>query len=239
MLDRHPAHLAGVGLGAERPALTPTRAAAPPLLGGSARARASLLLYKHPAFCDNPPHPQETAHGRTRQSPQHRKSQGPAGRAGADRKAVRQGLDHAPGRRRGRSRTSRSSPPARSASTSRSASAACRAAAWSRSTARSRRGKTTLTLQVIAEMQKLGGTCAFIDAEHALDIAVRAEARRQPAGAADLASPTPASRRSRSSTRWCARARSTWSSSTRSPRSRPRPRSKARWAIRCPACRRA
>ena len=30
-------------------------------------------------------------------------------------------------------------------------------------------GKTTLTLQVIAEMQKLGGTCAFVDAEHALD----------------------------------------------------------------------
>ncbi len=31
-------------------------------------------------------------------------------------------------------------------------------------------GKTTLTLQVIAEMQKVAGTCAFIDAEHALDI---------------------------------------------------------------------
>jgi recombination protein RecA len=30
-------------------------------------------------------------------------------------------------------------------------------------------GKTTLTLQVIAECQKNGGTCAFIDAEHALD----------------------------------------------------------------------
>ena len=30
-------------------------------------------------------------------------------------------------------------------------------------------GKTTLTLQVIAECQKTGGTCAFIDAEHALD----------------------------------------------------------------------
>ena len=30
-------------------------------------------------------------------------------------------------------------------------------------------GKTTLTLQVIAEMQKTGGTCAFVDAEHALD----------------------------------------------------------------------
>ncbi len=31
-------------------------------------------------------------------------------------------------------------------------------------------GKTTLTLQVVAEMQKLGGQCAFVDAEHALDI---------------------------------------------------------------------
>ena len=31
-------------------------------------------------------------------------------------------------------------------------------------------GKTTLTLQVVAEMQKLGGTCAFVDAEHALDV---------------------------------------------------------------------
>ena len=30
-------------------------------------------------------------------------------------------------------------------------------------------GKTTLTLQVVAEMQKMGGTAAFIDAEHALD----------------------------------------------------------------------
>ena len=31
-------------------------------------------------------------------------------------------------------------------------------------------GKTTLTLHVIAQMQKIGGTCAFIDAEHALDV---------------------------------------------------------------------
>jgi len=30
-------------------------------------------------------------------------------------------------------------------------------------------GKTTLTLHVVSEMQKLGGTCAFVDAEHALD----------------------------------------------------------------------
>ena len=31
-------------------------------------------------------------------------------------------------------------------------------------------GKTTLALHIIAESQKLGGTAAFIDAEHALDI---------------------------------------------------------------------
>ena len=31
-------------------------------------------------------------------------------------------------------------------------------------------GKTTLTLQVIAQMQKISGVCAFIDAEHALDV---------------------------------------------------------------------
>ena len=30
-------------------------------------------------------------------------------------------------------------------------------------------GKTTLALHVIAEAQKAGGTCAFVDAEHALD----------------------------------------------------------------------
>src|SRR6478736_3122782 len=30
-------------------------------------------------------------------------------------------------------------------------------------------GKTTLALHAVAEAQKLGGTCAFVDAEHALD----------------------------------------------------------------------
>ena len=34
-------------------------------------------------------------------------------------------------------------------------------------------GKTTLTLQVIAEMQHQAGICAFIDAEHALDVHTR------------------------------------------------------------------
>ena len=30
-------------------------------------------------------------------------------------------------------------------------------------------GKTTLALQVVAEAQKVGGICAFVDAEHAMD----------------------------------------------------------------------
>src|SRR5207344_1354980 len=36
-------------------------------------------------------------------------------------------------------------------------------------------GKTTLTLSVIAQMQKVGGTAAFIDAENALDISYAAK----------------------------------------------------------------
>src|SRR5574339_603314 len=36
-------------------------------------------------------------------------------------------------------------------------------------------GKTTLTLQVVAEIQKKGGTAAFVDAEHALDPAYAAK----------------------------------------------------------------
>ncbi len=36
-------------------------------------------------------------------------------------------------------------------------------------------GKTTLTLHVIAEAQRAGGTCAFIDAEHALDVSYAAK----------------------------------------------------------------
>src|SRR5256714_10412969 len=36
-------------------------------------------------------------------------------------------------------------------------------------------GKTTLTLQVIAEMQKIGGPAAFIDPENALDISYPAQ----------------------------------------------------------------
>ena len=39
-------------------------------------------------------------------------------------------------------------------------------------------GKTTLTLHVVAEAQKRGGVCAFIDAEHALDVGYAQQARR-------------------------------------------------------------
>jgi len=60
------------------------------------------------------------------------------------------------------------------ASTSRSRRRTCHAAGWSRSTARNPR-QETLTLQVIAEMQKIGGTAAFIDAEKALDISYAAK----------------------------------------------------------------
>ncbi|EEX10835.1 protein RecA [Ruegeria lacuscaerulensis ITI-1157] len=48
------------------------------------------------------------------------------------------------------------------------ASAACRWGGSSKSTG-PKVGKTTLTLHCIAEQQKRGGVCAFVDAEHALD----------------------------------------------------------------------
>ena len=48
-------------------------------------------------------------------------------------------------------------------------------------------GKTTLALHTIAEAQKSGGICAFIDAEHALDPDLCAQARRQSRRPSDLA----------------------------------------------------
>ena len=49
------------------------------------------------------------------------------------------------------------------------ASAVCRGAGSSRSTGRSRSGKSTLAMHVVAEAQRNGGVCAYIDAEHAMD----------------------------------------------------------------------
>ena len=63
----------------------------------------------------------------------------------------------------------RRSRPARSRSTSRSASAGCRAAAIVEIFGPESSGKTTLVYHVIAEAQRRGGICAFIDAEHAMD----------------------------------------------------------------------
>jgi recombination protein RecA len=84
-------------------------------------------------------------------------------------------------------------------------------------------GKTTLALHVVAEAQKLGGTCAFVDAEHALDPAY---AKKLGVELDDLLI----------SQRWCAPAPSTCWSSTRWPPWCRGPSSKARWATAMSAC---
>src|ERR1700729_4167068 len=58
-------------------------------------------------------------------------------------------------------------------------------------------GKTTITLQIIAEAQRLGGLAAFVDAEHALDPGY---AKKLGVDVHNLlvSQPTPASRRSKS-----------------------------------------
>ncbi len=72
-------------------------------------------------------------------------------------------------------------------------------------------GKTTLTLQVIAEAQKLGGTAAFVDAEHALE-----RSWASTLTSCSSHNRTPASRRWKLPTCWFARAPSTLLSLTRS-----------------------
>ena len=59
-------------------------------------------------------------------------------------------------------------------------------------------GKTTLVYHVMAEAQRHGGICAFIDAEHAMDPLVRAPRSASTSTSCSSRSPTPASRRSRS-----------------------------------------
>jgi len=97
-------------------------------------------------------------------------------------------------------------------------------------------GKTTLALHVVAEAQRAGGVCAFIDAEHALDLGYARKLGSRPRISCSR-SRTTASKRWRitdmlvrseavdvividPSRRWC-----------------PRPSSKERWAIRTWACR--
>jgi protein RecA len=88
-------------------------------------------------------------------------------------------------------------------------------------------GKTTLTLSILGQAQKRGGTAVFIDAEHAL----------QPSYA-KLIGVDIAKRRWRSPTSSCAAGRSTSWRSTRSPRWFPAPRSRARWGTPTSGCRR-
>ena len=78
-------------------------------------------------------------------------------------------------------------------------------------------GKTTLTLQVIAAAQREGKTCAFIDAEHALD-PVYARKLGVDIDTCCVLSRIPVNRRWKSVTRWRALARLTLSSSTPSRR---------------------
>jgi len=70
-------------------------------------------------------------------------------------------------------------------------------------------GKTTLCLHMAAEAQKLGGTVAFIDMEHALDPAYAAKLGVN-IETCSFRSPIPVSRRWRSRKRWYAPVRSTW-----------------------------
>ena len=96
-------------------------------------------------------------------------------------------------------------------------------------------GKTTLTLQVIAEMQKLGGTCAFVDAEHALDTGY---AEKLGVNLHDMliSQPDTGEQALEIVDSLCAQVPLIWSSSTRWPLWCPRQKSKARWVTACPAC---
>ena len=78
-------------------------------------------------------------------------------------------------------------------------------------------GKTTVALHSVAEAQKLGGTAAFIDAEHALRTRLR-QALGVDIDSCWSPSRTPVSRVWTLRRRSCARARSTSWLSTRLPR---------------------
>ena len=98
-------------------------------------------------------------------------------------------------------------------------------------------GKTTLALHTVSEAQKKGGICAFIDAEHALDPVY---ARKLGVNIDELliSQPDTGEQALEICDTLCAPARSIswwwirWRLWCRAPNS------KARWAIRCPVCRR-
>ena len=99
-------------------------------------------------------------------------------------------------------------------------------------------GKTTLTLQVIAEIQRRGGTAAFVDAEHALDPAYAGKLGVNVAGSAGIAA-----RHRRAGARDHRHAGALRRGRRRRHRlgrgaDAARPRSRARWASCRSACRR-
>ena len=98
-------------------------------------------------------------------------------------------------------------------------------------------GKTTITLQIIAEAQRNGGLAAFVDAEHALDPGYAQETRASMSTTCWFRSPTAANRPWKSPRHWSGPAPSTCWSSTRSRRWCPRPNSMAKWATPTWACR--
>ena len=68
-------------------------------------------------------------------------------------------------------------------------------------------GKTTMTLHTIAEAQKKGGICAFVDAEHALDPVYARKLGCQSRGIADFAAGYGRTGAGNLPIRWCARVR--------------------------------
>ena len=164
--------------------------------------------------------------------------QGARPRPAADREAVRQGRHHAAGRGQRAMRGGRH--PDR---LDRARHGARRRRRPARARRRDLRAGVVGQDHARAAHHRQGAearaaTAAFIDAEHALDAELRARSSAWTSTTCSSRSPTPASRRSRSPTTWCAPARSTSSSSTRSRRWCRGPRSRARWATRTWACRR-
>ena len=100
-------------------------------------------------------------------------------------------------------------------------------------------GKTTLCLHLAAEAQKMGGTVAFIDMEHALDPAYAAKVGVNVDESAHFTAGYRRAGAWRSCKPWCVPALWTWSWLTVLPLWCPVPRSKGIWAMPPWACRRA
>ena len=129
----------------------------------------------------------------------HRRLQGRGAQnhQGANQEEVWRRLHHASGRRGFRPRRRGDSPPARSRSMPRSVSVAFPRGRIVEIYGPESSGKTTLSLQIVAEAQALGGVAAFIDAEHA---STPSMPRRSASTSTNCSSPnlTRASRRSKS-----------------------------------------